>query len=202
MTRLFTHSFTAVGLALGLLACSTEPPQTPVGAELPDPGPDGTYRVEFPEPAEPEVRHLLMTVSEDVTKRCNLTPHFPFDDAEPLAQGRIKLAFVAQCLKSNQLDGHDVFLVGHADSRGSDEYNLELALERAKEVKKMLVEDGVAPERLNLGTAGETFALGGTDDLHSYGYDRRVDVMILGQNAKPEASGVIPYIPLEKDTGG
>lgn len=196
MTRLTTLT-TTLGLLLTATACDPAPPTTPATADLPDAGADGTYRVDFPEPVQPEARHLLMTVSEDVTKRCNLTPHFPFDEAEPRPQGRVKLAFLAQCLKSEPLEDLDVFVVGHADRRGTDEYNLELALERAKTVKEMLVDNGVAPERLNLGTAGESFAVGGDARFHSHGFDRRVDILFLGQNASPEASGVVPYIPVD-----
>lgn len=190
-----------LGLASTLAACSPPPPQAPVGADLPDAGPDGVYKVEFPETADPETRALLMTVSEDVTRQCreDAEPNFHFDESTPRPQAMIKLAFITQCLKSPRLEDKQVFLVGHADRRGTEAYNLELALERARKIKQALIDQGVDADRLQLGTMGESAAVGGEDKAFSHGYDRRVDIMVLGKTASPIASGVTPYIPVDAD---
>ncbi len=194
MTNILTKLPIAILLAT-LTGCQIQPPVSPNGADLPDAGSDGTYHVDFPDQAQPETRHLLMTVSEDMSSRCGMEPHFAFDKAEVKPQGRVKLAFVAECLKSNALDDYDVMLVGHADRRGTDDYNYDLALERAKNVKKILAGYGVSADRLRLGTKGEQVAVGGDEKFFSHGFDRRVDVIILGQDAAPEESGVRPYVP-------
>lgn len=191
---------TTLALSLTLVAsaaCDIRTPEAPNTAGLPDAGADGVYTVEFPEPAPGETRHLLMTVSEDLSTYCGDGPHFRFDESTPRAQGRVKLAFVTQCLESDALADHQVFVVGHADRRGDAEYNLELALERAQEARDILVEQGVSPDRLHIGTMGESAAVGGEGSSFSHGYDRRVDIVVVGKGAAPEASGVVPYIPAD-----
>ncbi len=187
----------ALCLAFASAACDVRTPDAPNTADLPDAGSDGVYTVEFPEPAPAETRHLLMTVSEDLSTHCKEMPHFPFDEAKPRAQARVKLAFVTQCLKTDELADLQVFVVGHADRRGDVEYNLDLALRRAQEVRDMLVKQGVSADRLRIGTMGESAAVGGEGSAFSHGYDRRVDIVVLGKDAAPEESGVVPYIPTD-----
>jgi outer membrane protein OmpA-like peptidoglycan-associated protein len=191
-------NFALAFVLLSAAACNTPAPEAPNEAQLPDAGADGVYRVDFPQPTQPETRHLLMTVSEDLTRHCEEPPHFRFDETEPRAQARVELAFVTQCLKESGLDEHQIFVVGHADRRGTDEYNLELALDRAREVKAILVDQGIPSDRLLLGTMGEAAAVGGEGQFFSHGYDRRVDLVVVGKDASPEASGVVPYIPVDE----
>jgi len=52
---------------------------------------------------------------------------------------------------------NDTFLVvGHTDSRGSEEYNLKLSTERARYSRQLLIERGVDPERVKFIGCGET----------------------------------------------
>ena len=64
-----------------------------------------------------------------------LTVHFPFNSAE------IKPADISQieCLWSKAKDGKGkVMIAGHADDLGTQEYNEELSLKRAKKIVKIL----------------------------------------------------------------
>ena len=72
---------------------------------------------------------------------------------------------------------------GHTDSRGSDEYNLDLSQRRADAVRTFLVERGVAPERLQARGYGETVPV--ADNTTSAGQDqnRRVQFMIVEDTA-------------------
>jgi len=47
-------------------------------------------------------------------------------------------------------------IVGHTDSKGSDEYNQKLSLRRAKVVKDLIVQDGVKASRLSYEGRGES----------------------------------------------
>ena len=46
-------------------------------------------------------------------------------------------------------------ITGHADERGSDEYNLALGLRRAAEAKRYLAALGIAEDRIEIVTLGE-----------------------------------------------
>lgn len=63
---------------------------------------------------------------------------------------------------------------GYADSRGSDDYNVQLSARRAERVRAWLIEHGVAPERLRTAPEGASAFVeqGGTEDSHQQ--NRRV----------------------------
>jgi len=77
----------------------------------------------------------------------------------------------ATCIKSGT---KKVALFGHADPRGTDEYNLALSDRRAQSVKKYLTNLGVRSHMLRAVPKGKTEAKG-TDEA-SWAKDRRVDV--------------------------
>ncbi|MBV9621688.1 MAG: OmpA family protein [Gammaproteobacteria bacterium] len=72
-----------------------------------------------------------------------------------------------------------VRVVGHADPRGTQEYNAALSLRRAEHVAAALSAGGLARERLIIqadgAECGEETAAG---DLDSYALERRVDVQL------------------------
>lgn len=189
----YTTTLAATSLAL-ICSCAAPPPAQTVEPNLPDPGPDGTYEAELPQPKPGEVRSLVMMVSEDVQHRCNFTPHFEFDVQKPLPQGHAKIAALAGCLNHEQIRDFDVLIVGHADARGTDQYNAKLGQKRAKQVKQLLVEQGVDPARIEVESRGERDAKG-DQAKYSHGYDRRVDISLVGQDRAPVMSGVKPGMP-------
>jgi OOP family OmpA-OmpF porin len=104
-----------------------------------------------------------------------------FDSAskEPSDQSAIRT------LATAMIEDHDVMIVleGHSDTRGGEDYNHTISLERANWVKSRLVELGVSPDRI------ETVGLGATRPLRSDNPDapsvnRRVEVRWLGSAAR------------------
>lgn len=71
-----------------------------------------------------------------------------------------------------------VYLVGHADSRGSDDYNWRLAVRRVLSVKDYLEWCGVDEERIMAVGKGEVlpFATGQSEDF--WGLNRRVEIHV------------------------
>ena len=55
----------------------------------------------------------------------------------------------------NWIESLRIRISGHADERGSDEYNLALGLRRAAEAKRYLAALGVAEDRIEIVTFGE-----------------------------------------------
>jgi peptidoglycan-associated lipoprotein len=67
-------------------------------------------------------------------------------------------------------------LVGHADPRGSDEYNMVLGSKRAENVKSGIVTEGLPDAQASTTSRGEMEARG-TDEA-SWAQDRRVDIVL------------------------
>ena len=65
-------------------------------------------------------------------------------------------------------------LAGHADERGTKEYNEELAMERAEAVKAYLVKEGIPAERLMTISYGESVPQVDAQTKRAYRLNRRV----------------------------
>ncbi len=97
------------------------------------------------------------------------------DKLEENDQQRIKL--LSDYLKKNRK--LVVNLDGHADPRGTDEYNNVLSLERAKAVKKELVNGGIAESRIILHSHGSNFSTASKGDLDGYALERKVEIELV-----------------------
>ena len=84
----------------------------------------------------------LLEASYDLKSCTPSNVYFAFDSAELVPEAQRWLEYDARCLKARQLNGLTVG--GHADSRGSRDYNRDLAARRADAVKRFLESKGVA----------------------------------------------------------
>jgi peptidoglycan-associated lipoprotein len=101
---------------------------------------------------------------------CQLqTVYFAFDDSSIQAAERDRLEQNSTCIEKNATK--NVFLVGHTDASGTDEYNIALSERRAQSVADYLSQLGVDPARLSVVPKGETELTGMGDDK-----DRRVEL--------------------------
>lgn len=71
-----------------------------------------------------------------------------------------------------------VVLDGHADERGTREYNIALAERRAGTVKKFLVQNGFDPDKITINAYGEDYPVKKGHNESSWWYNRRVDISI------------------------
>ncbi|RYZ10743.1 MAG: peptidoglycan-associated lipoprotein [Comamonadaceae bacterium] len=79
--------------------------------------------------------------------------YFDFDRAEVKPQDRPVIAAHAEFLRGSERAR--VTLDGHADARGSNDYNRALGLRRAEAVRRSLVRQGVAEGRVEALSDGE-----------------------------------------------
>jgi peptidoglycan-associated lipoprotein len=93
--------------------------------------------------------------------------YFKFDDAALTDEGRTRLDVLANWLKKNP--GKVLQIEGHADARGSTEYNLALGERRARSVKDFLATTGVGSDRIGMVSFGEEklAAEGVNEEAHS-----------------------------------
>lgn len=96
------------------------------------------------------------------------TIYFGFDDATVAASERDRLDANASCLDKNRT--RNLYLIGHTDSSGTDEYNIALSERRALTVSDYLTRLGVTKSRLQVVPKGEGELTGQGDDK-----DRRVE---------------------------
>ena len=66
---------------------------------------------------------------------------------------------------------------GHADARGSEDYNADLTERRASAVSEALEERGVASSRIESAGFGATQPICSTDDEDCWSQNRRVDIL-------------------------
>lgn len=70
-------------------------------------------------------------------------------------------------------------VVGHTDSDGTDEYNMELGMKRAEEYKAHLVSLGVDPAQIDVESRGESEPMRPNDSLENKRMNRRVEIHVI-----------------------
>jgi peptidoglycan-associated lipoprotein len=99
--------------------------------------------------------------------------HFDFDEADLRDDARARLDAKLPILLANP--GITLRISGHADERGSDEYNLALGQRRAAAVKRYLAERGVANVRIETASFGEEQPVASGSDESAYAANRRAE---------------------------
>jgi peptidoglycan-associated lipoprotein len=155
------------------------PPKSPVTLTHGDVSGPATNASAIPPGEDASVSTGGLHVSDAIARACNLPrpetkSHFDFDSAEIGTDDRELLAAVARCLTEGALRGRSVSLVGRADPRGEDEYNMSLGGTRAESVRRYLFSLGVSKDHMSATSRGEIDATG-TDEA-GWAQDRRVDV--------------------------
>jgi peptidoglycan-associated lipoprotein len=100
--------------------------------------------------------------------------YFDFDESELRAEYSDLLAQHANRLASNAR--LKVRLEGHADERGSREYNIGLGERRSQAVRRMLLIQGAAAEQISTVSFGEERPAALGSDEESYAQNRRVEI--------------------------
>lgn len=132
----------------------------------------------MPAASEYEARRIDLDIGPPLEGCGVVEAYFYYDEARPRPQDeQVALAQLAACLKVPPHDRSTVRLIGHADQRGPEWYNERLAEKRAGYVRDVLIEYGIAPERIEVVARGEKGAQAASDPLISHGYDRRVDAV-------------------------
>jgi peptidoglycan-associated lipoprotein len=101
---------------------------------------------------------------------------FDFNEAGLTSAARDVIAAAARCIEARGLA--KVRLEGHADERGSTEYNLSLGQRRAESVRNYLVGLGLAESRLDTLSYGEERPAARGHDQASWDINRRVEFAI------------------------
>jgi OOP family OmpA-OmpF porin len=104
------------------------------------------------------------------------TLYFRFDSEELTEESRQMVTEVLQVVKKYPVPR--VTVVGHTDTTGSTESNIELGLRRANAVRTLLVDIGLDASAIDSASHGEAALLVPTADGVSEPRNRRVDVTV------------------------
>lgn len=156
--------------ALLLVACKKEPPV----AAGDDASTAGATVAEAPQ----HVQDLIANFQR---------VHFAFDSSSLTPESQEALAANAKIMQSHPKVR--VQIQGHADERGTSDYNLALGDRRAKIVLDALVSAGVSPQRLDTISYGEEAPIDAAHTETAWSKNRRAEFVVLwGQGASSSTS--------------
>ena len=185
-----------VGLSVSMLAlsaCATKPdpeeelipivqPEPPVVVR-PEPAPEPVAVVE-PEPVTVDPNLPVPGSIEDFGYQSGGEPrvYFAYDQYDLSSSARETLRRQAEWL--TLYDGYTAVIEGHADERGTREYNLALGARRADSVKAFLVSQGVSPGRLTTVSYGKERPIDGRSSEDGWARNRNgfTNLRPLGQS--------------------
>jgi len=112
---------------------------------------------------------LKLTMSSEVS--------FDFNSAQIKSSFYAPLNKIAEIMQSYPRT--QITIVGHTDSVGSDQYNLQLSLRRATAVADYLITRGVAKSRLGTEGHGEMEPIASNDSEEGRARNRRVEIFVV-----------------------
>ena len=173
MARFHRLLVPVLGVALATAGCGgkqveeiPEPVATPAPAPAPVSAPVVTPVTVEPRTPAPDTRR--MALEERI--------HFELDRSDLTATARTTLSAKAEILRSSPQV--TLRIDGHADERGSDEYNLALSKRRASEAKRFLVSQGVDASRLEVVAHGEERPIDAASTEAAWAANRRADFSV------------------------
>ncbi|MEM1285254.1 MAG: peptidoglycan-associated lipoprotein Pal [Cohaesibacteraceae bacterium] len=146
----------AVFAALFMAACaSTTPDNLPVSQQAAPPG-----------------------SAQDFTVNVGDRVFFETDSSVLTAEGRLTLDRQAAWL--TQYAQYAIQIEGHADERGTREYNLALGARRAAATRDYLISRGITPTRLNTISYGKERPVATCNDITCWSQNRRAVTALQG----------------------
>lgn len=113
---------------------------------------------------------------EQLSEGVSLTVYFRTDSAEIGEDMRSRIRRLAGFL--NDYPEVQLHLEGHADKRGSEEYNRKLSRKRSESVRNALAEAGIDPARIHTHAYGKSAAERPLEDREGMIFDRRVNIIL------------------------
>jgi peptidoglycan-associated lipoprotein len=123
-------------------------------------------------------RPIQEVLSDPDTPLSKRVFYFDFNSSELSAEDREALSYHARFL--SEFPNVSLVLEGHADERGSREYNLALGERRAKAIERILHLEGVVPEQVQVISFGEERPVALGHDDESWRLNRRVELLYSG----------------------
>jgi len=159
------------------VAKPTPPP--PSGSTVGDRPPEPPTPVTEPQPvpAEPAIDELASRDLDDINKNSPFEPlFFSYDQAEVSTDGQQVLNANADIMK--RYPTWVITIEGHADERGTAEYNLALGERRALAARNYLVSLGIPADRLRTVSYGKEFPFDPARTEEAFAKNRRAHFVV------------------------
>ncbi len=114
------------------------------------------------------------TPTESKALFANATVYFEFDKYNLSTRSIQALKGVIELMKEN--DSIEITIAGHADERGTREYNLALGQRRAESVADYMVLKGISRSRLTIKSYGEEMPMMQGSNERSWARNRRAEI--------------------------
>jgi peptidoglycan-associated lipoprotein len=167
----------ATSLSLFTVACAKEADTAPKAGATNTAQEDADAARKRREDEEARARAAALAAKQAEMNNLNFdfSPiHFAYDSTDLDAEGRATLEKAAQFLEGKKQVRLQI--AGHADERGTAEYNLALGENRAKTVKKYLSQLGVDDKRIGTISFGELEPLDGSKTESAFAKNRRAEL--------------------------
>ena len=158
----------ALVITVGLTGCDSGPGTAKIQATQQQPGSTAEATSTPPTEPAPAVEPAALGELKNV--------HFDLDQAKIRSGDARILRDHAQWLKSHR--NAMVTIGGHADERGSDEYNMRLGERRANAVRAYLIAQGVEAERVTVTSHGERSPACSDHSEGCWGENRRAEFQV------------------------
>jgi len=103
--------------------------------------------------------------------------YFNFNKADVKPAMQMQLTKIAKALAA--VPDQNLLIEGHTDSVGSNEYNQSLSESRAQSVQKILLDGGIAAERMDIQGYGESKPLADNATPAGQAQNRRVEIVLV-----------------------
>jgi peptidoglycan-associated lipoprotein len=114
--------------------------------------------------------------AQDFASNVGDVVHFEVDSSALTGEGQNILS--KQAVWLNQYPQYTVTVEGHADERGTREYNIALGARRATSVKSYLAEHGVSAARMRTISYGKERPIAVCDDISCWSQNRRAQTVL------------------------
>lgn len=144
---------------------------------------DGADQTSFiPTSSESISRALTAPTERGKHAFINLSITFDFDKADVSDEGLEQIKELARALESPELAASRLMIEGHTDSKGEDDYNMNLSKRRAQAVVAVLTHRyDISSARLDAVGYGEMRPVAGNDTDFGRAQNRRVTIINMGK---------------------
>ena len=121
-------------------------------------------------------KKLVSIVTQNKKSEIMQIIYFDFDN---FSLSKVSLNTLKIFLDKNMEELSKYIIFGHADTKGSDDYNLRLSLKRAEAVRQILLNEGIPYKNISIIGKGEKDLAIDTPDDTKHSANRRAEIKIM-----------------------